>query len=192
MILTISSSFATTTYTYTGNNFNSIGQAPFLPAYYNTGMSISGVLTLNAPLAASTTAVVTPVAFSFTDGFQIIDNTLAQNSNAQFTLRTDAAGNIDAWYISLFDPTFTTSVVVNPVCCTLTGHGIVTTHILIAQTIDQGSLVDVTNAGNINGSRGFIQNSPGVWTTELPEPSTFGLMAFGTALSALLARRRQK
>jgi hypothetical protein len=185
MSLTLSSSFATT-YTYTGNNYNQIGFYNFLPfPPYTTSMSVSGVLTLSSPLAPSTTTVVVPLSFSFFDGYQTIDNTLATNSS--FTLRTDVAGNIDAWAISIINSNFT--VTLNPGGFSFSGSSIETSSILAA-AIDRGQIA--YNGLDPNGSRGFIQNSPGIWLTDVPEPSTFGLMAFGMAISAVLARRQKR
>jgi hypothetical protein len=78
-----------TTYQYTGNPFTTV-QGP-----YTTSDFVSGILTLAGPLAPNFTGVVTPTAFTFSDGVQTLTNLTTPGFGFFFV--TGPAGEITAW-----------------------------------------------------------------------------------------------
>jgi hypothetical protein len=78
------------TYTYTGEDF------------IDSTMSVTGWFTVASPLGANlpTSNIITPTAFSFTDGEDTIANNL-NDASTLFTIGTDASGNIENWNISV-------------------------------------------------------------------------------------------
>jgi hypothetical protein len=99
---------ASTSYTYTGNDFTTItcvGNCPG-PAY-STSDFISGSFTLSSPLAPNLDEVsIFPSSFTFTDGpdtFTSGDPLISVcNCSPSFSnFSTDASGNITAWNIML-------------------------------------------------------------------------------------------
>jgi len=83
-------------YNYTGQNFTTVSGS------YATSMSVTGSFTLASPLAPNLSFdIITPVAFSFSDGVQTFtnSNTLAP----VFEVSTDASGHIDLWEVLLFN-----------------------------------------------------------------------------------------
>src|SRR3982750_2529956 len=75
-------SFANTTYTFIGDNFDTIVDSPAIPGTYTTAMSISGSFDVASALPASFSGVVAPVAFSFTDGRTVFSNPLPDTTVA--------------------------------------------------------------------------------------------------------------
>ena len=76
-----------TTYVYTGNPFTNVS------GRYTTSDFVSGMLTLAGPLAANMPlTIVSPIAFSFSDGVQTI--TQANASGYTFSFATGPGGAI--------------------------------------------------------------------------------------------------
>ena len=81
-----------TTYQYTGNHFT-LADGP-----YTTSDFVTAMVTLAAPLAPNMPlTLVTPTAFTLTDGVQTLNNFNAEDVNIGFA--TDASGNITAWRV---------------------------------------------------------------------------------------------
>ena len=82
-------------YTYQGNNFASVSPP------YTTAMSVSVSFQVASTLPASATTDVAPIvtAFNFFDGVEA--RTLADSSICQFSVTTNAAGQIVDWAILL-------------------------------------------------------------------------------------------
>jgi hypothetical protein len=86
---------ADTTYTYTGNEFQS-ATAPYTLTDF-----VSGFFTLASPLGDNLAAAAeTPTSYSFTDGVQTFSS-VSPPPNVTFKISTDLSGNIDGWLISL-------------------------------------------------------------------------------------------
>jgi hypothetical protein len=160
-------------YSYTGNNYNSVSD----PAYFTELEHMTGTVTLGAALADSLAfpTVVSPLAFSFSDGAgHTISNTTPGFTNV-FEFGTDASGRITSWLIDLFEP------------------GVFEIH-----TEQTGA------AGNQEEVSGFFpgleyataQPNQDGWTSAdagrgVPEPSNWALMILGFGgLGAMLRRRR--
>src|SRR5258708_3470790 len=76
-----------TTYQYHGNPFT------FVSGTYSTSDSVSGMLTLAAPLGVNTPlTAVSPTAFTLSDGLTTITNLSALNS--EFQIATGPTGEI--------------------------------------------------------------------------------------------------
>jgi hypothetical protein len=84
-----------TTYDYTGKGFTSVSGA------YTKSDSVSGSVTLAAPLPANQFGLVdaTVVSFSFYDGLQTINSANADASQDLFEFGTDPTGAIAQWNI---------------------------------------------------------------------------------------------
>lgn len=89
------------TYTYTGLDFTSV-DGP-----YTTSDSVTGSITLDAPLADDLTGLtaIAPASFSFTDGVDTITNTTPDLTADLIEVETNPTGDITGWYIYLGDQT---------------------------------------------------------------------------------------
>lgn len=94
-ILTLPLMASSVTYTYTGNDFETV------IAPYTTSDFVSGSFTLTSPLADNMAeSAITPASYSFTDGVQTFSSA-APPAEVTFDVGTDASGNIDTWVIEL-------------------------------------------------------------------------------------------
>jgi hypothetical protein len=151
-VLTGSASGSTTTYTYAGKpftNFSGPGYPPCPPA---PGCSITGSLTLAAPLAPNFIGYVTPLSFTFTDGF-VTGTQLNSTMNGTvpyFLFYTDCSGNIINWGIGIVipQPSFPSS-----------GYSLFTSNILPFEVSDSSN-------GAFSGSSiaAYVVNNPGTWS----------------------------
>lgn len=163
--------FATTTYTYTGNDFTSVSGG------YTTSESVSGSITLATPLAANLTSYTTvvPTAFDFTDGVNTITNT-TPGEGSQFFFKTDASGNITFWGTTV---------------------DIGSAYQFSISTVNAPGTYGVFDSSQVNGgiSQGEVVNSPGKWSkaSAVPEPATQALFVAGIALmgAGLRVQRNQ-
>ncbi|MEM8962521.1 MAG: hypothetical protein AAGD38_13640 [Acidobacteriota bacterium] len=149
-----------TTYTYTGNPFDTVTGPP-----YTTSNAITGSVTTAAPLPrnlplSDQRALVT--SFSFTDGVQT--RTDGDSEILLFEVATDDAGNLVSWAI-----TFTSAPLATMV-------GEIRDTMDINSTIDQGgtgACVLVTNGLCSSFSLtvfGNVLNMPGMWQRSGPLP----------------------
>lgn len=166
-----------TTYTYTGNNFDSIRDTTAIGGQYNTSQSVQGSFDLAFTLPANQTsldvsALVT--SFSFTDGRQTFTDA-STLSREFFNVSTDATGQISMWRVVL------ESTSNNPLDAIDTVN-------FGASVRDRGR--QLITGGNFD--QGSIQNAAGSWTvTNIPEPGTALLLGLGlVALSSERNRRR--
>jgi hypothetical protein len=155
--------FATITYTYTGNPFFN-ASAP-----YTTSDMVTGSVELSSPLAANLgLTMVTPLAFSFSDGVQTITNSNALVSSVSFA--TGPTGAITVWNVDLLSP-----------------NGEI-------GTVGGGSLV-TGDGGTIDNPFSAASNhdTPGTWTTVTPQVpdtgSTLSLMTLTLMALGVGARR---
>jgi hypothetical protein len=149
-------------YDYTGTNFLN-AHAPF-----TTTENVTGSVTFAAPLGANLSfASETPEAFSFTAGSLTVTNA-TEASNSVFQFSTDAAGQITAWNIQVFN--------------TNGGGDIFIQDSALAGVGDQAAL----------GESFAVNNKPGEWmTAAVPEPSTWAMMILGFVGLGFMAYRRK-
>jgi hypothetical protein len=146
------SSSADVIYTYTGNAFTLLSNDGNF-----SNDSVTGSFDLTAALGNSTgPQTITPVAFSFSDGPDTINNSNA--SFASFNITTGPSGQVTYWNIEL---------------TTDTG--------LLIETINNLQTSAVFDQGQYVASYGEIINSPGTWVASVPEPSTWAMMLLGFA-----------
>jgi hypothetical protein len=165
-------------YTYTGQHFSYVGTGPDVT-------HVSGFFTLSTPLAANTSAYLTPYTvggainnFDFTDGRLTwnIGNyaaTWPTSSDSQFFVTTDASGGIANWDIII--------------------EGYVSFEGGDISTCNTPSCVsDGTSIYNNYDAYNF--NQPGTWTVSgvaIPEPSSAPLLVAGLlGLVAVVLRRK--
>ena len=162
---------AQVTYTYTGQDFQS-ATAP-----YTTSDSVSGSFTLASALAANFSGLVTPSAFSFSDGVDTITNTNYDAAESYLFIQTNGAKQIEYWTVDLLDPSLSEASIL-----TLNDGGFIFTH-------DDGS-------NNMGHEGGINTNEPGTWTVHAaPAPeidatsAASGLALLAGALGILRGRR---
>lgn len=168
----------TYTYTYTGNDFTSVSNAPNELSYgivpYTTSDRISGSITFSAPLGAnySGNPSATILSYTFTDGVGPA-NVVGPGPHllGVSTFATDSSGDIVSWDFSAID---------------FLSGGTVTKGI---QTENEpGNVFDSGNIDQESGivGEGSVTGDPGVWVvTIVPEPSASLLFfSFGALVLA--------
>lgn len=180
------------TYTYAGPTFT-LADGP------HAGNSISGSFTTEELAASTTTSFTTALpgslpTFSFTDGTRTINNgniVLIGNVTgpteyyvSQFTIRTDASGDIEAWWIQ-----FISSATTNALTTYLNGTGKDETKTPDASTSGWGAGTGevVTGVGGTIGT----WRSAAVGSTSVPAPAALPIFLFGAAMLGLARRRRR-
>ena len=157
-------------YHYTGHDFVKFSALPYTQ---NDFVSITLELTSAVP-ANSTNIVLTPVAFSFSDGELTFTNT---NSQFSGTVSTNNKGTFTSWLLSAS----------------------ATNYPNVSQDLSENDSKDVVDEGvfqfllpGIPPGFGEISHDPGTWTSQVtPEPSTAALLAAGLACVSVLRRRNR-
>jgi hypothetical protein len=145
--------------------------------------SITGSFTLSSPLAANlSSATVTPLAISFSDGVQEYVSPPSAPPET-FAISTDSSGKIIAWDILMLTPgpLLLTTNGLGFGACDATAQGLQVT--FFACGTDG---FDATNAALVSGA-------PGTWSVaQTPEPSSLLLLASGLlGLIAMTWRRKR-
>jgi hypothetical protein len=186
---------STTTYTYTGPDFNDIeGHALLGFPPYSMSMSVTGSFTVAAPLISLSDQDITAsiLSFSFFDGIQTITSSNATSFG--FSVSTDAFGNLTAWTIGVH---------IGDLAATGDEEqDIGTLFIPQALAVDQGDIA-LCVGPVVNGSCAPIaadvgraqfndpSQIPGVWT-ETPLPAALPLFATGLGGLGLFGWRRKR
>jgi hypothetical protein len=176
-----SSAHALTMYTYSGNDFTTVTPP------YTTSDRVTGDFTLVSPLAANmllTNITSQMSTVSFTDGVNSIEN--IGDNIVRVEVATDGSGHIDQWLVALESPSRVVEGVVG----------------LIDTFNRSGDIVDVGNVDTCvqviagactvfaNVALGSILSNPGVWSSSVPEPSSWFLLGAGLAGLGYFSRRR--
>jgi len=172
---------ASTIYTYTGSAFVTFQGVP--PA----GVThISGSFTLAAPLPANMaftnlyTSGLTPLSISFTDGLNIFTS---PDINLDFSVGTDASGNITTWEINLGHNIGGLSMLTQKVTSFFTGDD-----------SRQENIPGVNNlwyAGTVHAGTWGAPTSTGGDPAAVPEPASLALVVSGLIGSAVASRRKR-
>jgi hypothetical protein len=157
-----------TTYEYTGNPFTS-ATAP-----YTTSDKVTGSVEFSSALAANMSfTMVTPLAFSFSDGVQTITNTNALGAPS-FSFGTGPTGAITVWLVDLSGPLGSIDTVGG----------------------DSLSPGDIGTFALPTGKVAGTNDTAGTWTTltaQVPDTgSTLSLMTLTLMALGLAARRFQR
>ena len=177
---------ALTTYTYTGNVFDTIADETPPGGSYDNTMFVSGSFSLATPLVMDFLfGNITPLAFSFTDGRNTLTN--FNSTIVEFLVGTDSSGNIDEWGINVFVDF--PSIVVGQ-----QAKSISTSTILSSDKGEISEIFNVDSVGSFAASSDSAENAvPGSWirTTiaAVPEPSS--LLLFTSGLLGLPIVRRK-
>ena len=181
--ITVSPAVASVVYAYTGNLFNSFTD----PSSYDTSMSVTGTLTLAAPLDANLSqSVVMPSSFSFNDGINTITDDFATHSFFEFS--TDQAGEITSWVVLLRQGSLVGAGEIEDEIFSrwVTGPvGQDDGNILTCDEFDE-EFFDCTV---VSFDTGASITQPGVWTV-VPAPAALWL--FGSGLLGLVGISRRK
>ena len=159
------------TYTYTGNPFTNVSGT------YTTSDFVSGSITLATPLPANDSVymgdpilMLTPTAFSYTDGVDTITNLTPNVDPMTWIYSTDSTGDITSWIITLPVTTPGSALDINS---TNSGLG----------AYDRGTGANFLNTG-------AVYMDPGQFTVS-PEPTSLVLIPSGLLALALIARKRK-
>ncbi len=194
---------AATTYTYTGNNFNSIEGT-----VYSTSDSVSGSFTVTSAFPANMNVIdirQQVLSYSFTDGvntFNESNSEICMTDMFGFWVGTDSNGDPNEWGITLCSPV---SAVPNPAQLLISANagedfvadgGISGT---CTEVNEDGCIRfdDVTEGGQIEGQPGtWAQQEEGALGEAAPIPAlntrTTILVAILLGLTGLVSVRRRK
>jgi hypothetical protein len=166
---------ASTTYVFTGNDFDLIHGTPNPTTSDALGMS----LTFNSPLAANLGfGLQTPASWSMTDGVDVLTSATPGITFQGFNLSTDGSGNIFNWQIQVNGPNGTELMASNSsggsICCS-----------------PSTAFYDVSLTLDGTGSNFAVNNvTRGSWlVATAPEPGSF-LFLFGGLAAVWGIRRR--
>lgn len=151
--------------TYTGNDFNIVSGG------YTTNDKVTATITLTNPLGDNENdEVVTPTAFSISDGMQTFTN-MTSGISGLFEFSTDPTGEITAWFVHA-GPQLETFI---------------ETQNLSGETPRDETVIQAFQEGAVSGS-------PGTWTSVMtvPAPPPSNLAAVGVLGLALFWRRRRQ
>ena len=160
---------ASTTYTYTGNDFEAV-----FGGSYTTSDFVSGFFTVASPLPDNlvfSNNNVTPTAYSFTDGVQTFSS-VSPPTNITFDIGTDASGNITSWNVTLGS---------GP-----PGNNSVSTDNAAS---DVGQMDSFGAFGDVIGDPGTWASSSG--STATPEPASLGVVGLLLVAAGAFRRRSQ-
>jgi PEP-CTERM motif len=162
-------------YTYTGQDFTSAD------GKITTNDFISGSITTTNPLGDNLDFVlINPVAFSFSDGVDTIDNANASAFDL-IQISTNASGAIVDWHITL---STATGDVANDVMLINGGPN-------LAGIVPDGDTDTNFAAGSgRNSVSGVFTSAASVPAAVTPEPSTLALLGTGILGAAGMMRRR--
>jgi hypothetical protein len=160
VVLTATAVQADITYTYTGNPFTDVSGP------YTTSDRVTATVTLASPFGPNMPlTIVTPLAFSFSDGVQTITDLNVVSTSIAF--ETGQTGVITEWEIQV-----------------ISGFGVV-------RTTNTPPLGDVVDVGAMGLAQGFNLGAPGEWVLS-PVPdvgSTLALLFLSLTALGVAARR---
>jgi len=181
------------TYTYTGNNFNSVAHWPV--SYPSTGTHVTATVTLPMALPTGTTTCIASLApacsnpviqlngfsWEISDGVNTIANTFPKGISGAIlntlTFTTDAGGNIINWNIDASDSTYSV-LGTNPLS------------ILEIRTVNEPppGFENESDVSSVGAYVDSISANPGSWTASDPAaPVAIGGAGYGSIAAGGLA-----
>jgi hypothetical protein len=159
LCIAISPVWASTIYTYTGNNFDTFTGSL---QSHDSSMNVTVSLEYTNPLLPNLAEQFqNPLSFSISDGLNTINNSNVVSSN--FSIGTDSSGDIASWFIFAA----ATGVYIETISST----------IITGIEWDYGRTT-IDNVAN-------IRDDPGSWSVS-PVPIPAAVWLFGTALIGLI------
>ena len=182
IMLSTSAGATLMTYSYVGPEFASTTSE--IPALYD-GRSITGSFTTEELAPSSSINFIGSLPdFSFSDGVRSISNENTEFTVDQFTINTDASGNIEAWWIRFINSPLTNALGTYQ---SITGQD----STRITQTLN-----DCTNNPYCGGSVNTdASGTTGAWmesVTPAAVPVPAAVWLFGSGLFGLLGMARRK
>lgn len=182
-------------YNYTGNNYSYIHDEPELPGSYNTSQRVTVTLELSGALAPD---LVTVDISSMIVSYVVDDGRKVLTENDSFfqdpvNVSTDSNGNIIEWFIAAHSSNHHFPGLANRIVSQKGHMGLPEYFPIVGETGEAGDLtipIGYPPWWTPVSDWGETADDPGTWVL-VPEPSTFVSLALGSAVIAIMAKRKR-